>query len=388
MLSMAGYSQIISAAIYYQEHHEIAMKASELTDALVLSPGCPIGWSSSNTTPSALGFQDSEVGGYSVSSFSLQRLLSPQTQVYYNKTGLWYSNSSLGGGGTLLVPVLNTINYTTAAKILGVNGSYGFHLEIMPTLNVSISELTLNPLRLKVVVRGTGFALNNAALKYFLYRAVPSGFDYPFIEALSGTSQTNSSGLATLEFLSVDGTQYAYSIIVYASLGGLSGVGYRSRQTLTTNQIIPFVEDFENRTVILAHSWDVHEFPPPVAALHFNATFFAISQNFDLRQIQLINSTDFLNSGLLNYGQGKPFVRAQIPTEGEGILVVAYKWGNNYGIVMMPWGISTLGFSVTFGGSPSTADWVATEIRQVTINKIAYQVKVSVWSVKGRELEV
>jgi hypothetical protein len=258
----------------------------------------------------------------------------------------------------------------------------------MPTLTVSISELNLNPLRLEVVVRGTGSALSGAALKYFLYRAVPSGFDYPLIEAFSGTSQTNSSGSATLEFLSVDGTQYAYSIIVYANLSGLSGVGYLSRQTLTTNQIIPFIEDFENRTVILAHSWDVHQFPPPVGALHFNATFFAISQNFDLHQIQMINSTEFLSSGLVNYGQGKPYVRAQIPTESEGILVVAYKWGNNYGIVMMPWGVSSLGFSITFGGNPSSADWVATEIRQVTVNKIAYQVKVSVWSIKGRQLEV
>jgi hypothetical protein len=271
---------------------------------------------------------------------------------------------------------------------MGVNGSFGFQLVIMPTLTVSISELNLNPLRLEVVVRGTGSALNGAALKYFLYRAVPSGFDYPLIEAFSGTGQTDSSGSATLEFLSVDGAQYAYSIIVYANLSGLSGVGYLSRQTLTTNQIIPFIEDFENRTVILAHSWDVHEFPPPVAALHFNATFFAVSQNFDLNQIQMINSTEFPSSGLVNYGQGKPYVRTQIPADSEGILVAAYKWGNNYGIVMMPWGVSSLGFSTTFGGNPSSADWVATEIRQVTVNKIAYQVKVSVWSIKGRQLEV
>jgi len=383
MLSIGAYSQIIGAAIIQQQNHHIAMKAYDLANAIFLSPGYPLDWGQGNSTPSAFGLQDPDVGGYSLSPFSLQKLLSTQAQVYYYKTGLWYSNNSLGGGGSLLVPVSSCVNYTTAAKLLGVNGSYGFQLVIAPTLNVSISEVNLNPLRLKVGVRGPGLALSGATLKYFLYHAVPKGGQYPSIEVFSGTGQTDSTGSAVLEFSSVDGSQNAYSIVVYASLGGLSGVGYRSRQTLTDNQIIPFVEDLENRIVLLAHSWDVHQFPPPVAALHFNATFFLLTQDFGLREIQLSESAGLVRSGKVNYGEGFPYYRVQIPIEGEGILVVAYRWGNNYGIVMMPWGVSALGFSVTFGGDPSSADWVATEIRQVTVNKISYQVKLAVWSTKG-----
>jgi len=386
IISIGAYSQIIGAAIIQQQNHHVAMKASDLANSVSLSPGYPFDWGKGNTTPSAFGLQDPDVGGYSLSPFSLQKLLSSQAQVYYYKTGLWYSNNSLGGGGTLLVPVGNAVNYTTAAKMLGVNGTYGFQLIITPTLNVSISELNLNPLMLKVYVRGPGLALSGATLKYFLYYAVQSGGQYPSIQVFSGTNQTDSTGSAVLTFPSVDGSQNAYSIVVYANLGGLTGVGYRSRQTLTTNQIIPFIEDYENRIVLLAHSWDVRQFPPPVAALHFNATFFVMAQNFELRQIQLVNSSGLLNSGLVNYGEGKPYVRTQIPTEGEGILVVAYRWGNKYGIVMMPWGVSALGFPITFGGDPSSADWVATEIRQVTINGIAYQMKLAVWNIKGRQI--
>jgi len=386
MLSIGAYSQIIGAAIIQQQNHQVAMKASDLANAILLSPGYSPYWGEGNSTPSAFGLQDPDVGGYSLSPFSLQRLASSQAQVYYYKTGLWYSNNSLGGGGSFLVPIKNAVNYTISAKMLGVNGSYGFQLTVMPTLNVSISEVNLNPLRLIVKVRGPGLALSGAALTYFFYRAVPKGETYPSIEAFSGTSQTDSTGSALLEFPSVDGSKYAYSIVVYASLGGLTGVGYRSRQTLIKNQIIPFIDDYENRTVLLAHSWDVHEFPKPVAALHFNATFFFITQNFELRQIELSNSSGLLNSGVVNYGQGKPYVRVQIPIQGEGILVVAYRWGNNFGIAMMPWGVSALGFSMTFGGDPSGADWVATEIRQVTVNRISYQVKLSVWNLRGRQL--
>jgi hypothetical protein len=285
------------------------------------------------------------------------------------------------------VPANYAVNYTTAAKMLGVNGSYGFQLVIVPTLNVSISELNLNPLRLGVYLRGQGLVLGGANLTYFLCHAVQGGgAGYPAIETFSGTSQTDSTGSAILEFPSVDGSQNAYSIVVYASMGGLRGVGCYSRQTLTNNRIIPFIEDFENRTVILAHSYDVHSFGPPVAALHFNATFFAIIQNSELRNIQMINSSSFVDSGVLNYGIGMPYLRTQVPTETEGILIVTYRWGNNYGIAMMPWGVSTLGFSVTFGGNPDNADSVATELRQMTVNGISYQVKLEVWNLQSRQI--
>jgi len=382
-VSMVAYSQIIGVAFSYQQNHQVSMKAAELANALLLSPGDPIDWGSSNRTPLAFGLQDSEAGGYSLDAFSLSRLLSPKALVYYYKTGLWYSNNSLGGGGTLLVPMTNAINYTTAANLLGVNGSYAFRLTVTPTLNVSISEVNLNPLRLKVETRGLGLVVRGATLNYFLYYAIPQGGQYPSFQTFSGTSQTNSTGSTMLEFPSVDGSQYAYSMMVYAHLGGLSGVGYHSRESLTDNKIVPFIEDFANRVVLLAHSWDVQNFPPPVAALHFNATFMSLSENFELREVPLISSSGFDNSGIVNYGEGYPYARVQIPTQSAGILIVAYRWGSSLGIVMMPWGISSLGFTTTFGGNLGGTDWVATELRQVTVNRISYQVNVAVWSIKG-----
>lgn len=382
--SIGAYSQIISSAIAYQQNHKIAMKAAELANALLLSPGDPSIWSQLNSTPFAFGLQDPDVGGYSLSAFSLGRLTSAtQSLVYYSKTGQWYSNNSMGGGGELYLPLADAVNYTTATKLLGINGSYAFRLTVVPTLNVSISEVNLNPLRLRVDVRGPGSSVSGATLKYFLYRAVPQGGTYPSFQGYSGTGQTNSSGSTLLEFPTVNGQTYAYSVMVYASLGGLAGVGYRTHQTIVNNEIVPFVEDFLNRKVLLAHSFDVHTYGPPVSALHYNTTFLALTQNFELREIQMVNGSGLCRSGTINYGEGKPYFRVQIPIQTAGILLVAYRWGNDFGIVMMPWGISTLGFSVTFGGDPTSADWVATELRQVTVNQVAYQVKLAVWSTKG-----
>ena len=50
---------------------------------------------------------------------------------------------------------------------------------------------------------------------------------------------------------------------------------------------------------------------------------------------------------------------------------------------MMPWGISSLGFPVTFGENPSGQEWVATDIRQVLVNKVAYRVQLALWSLGG-----
>jgi hypothetical protein len=69
-----------------------------------------------------------------------------------------------------------------------------------------------------------------------------------------------------------------------------------------------------------------------------------------------------------------------------GFLVISYeKATNKVGTVILPWGVGTLGVTASFdiGSAPSDYDFVATELRQVTIDGISYQVKVSTWSLNG-----
>ena len=384
-VSIGAYSQIMGAAIRHQQNHQVAMKANELANTLLLSPGYPVDWGQSNGTPSAFGLQDPESAGYTLSPYSIMRLRSSSDGqlVYYPKTGLYYNNVSLGPGGSLLMPLGDCVNYTTAARLLGVNGSYGFQISIAPTLNVSVSQVPASYLILKVEVRGPGLSLSGATLNYYMYQVVGNpdpDVDVPLIVTQSGVAQTDSAGSELLEFRSLDDSDDAYSFIVYANLGGLNGVGYYSHDTLGDYPpfIVPFIESFEEGIIIIAHNWDVHDFGPPVPAVHYNATFFVLTGDFELRQVQIVNST-----GKVNYGEGKPYNTTQVPASESGILFISYRWGNRFGTVMMPWGISTLGVSVTFGGDPSSADWVAVELRQVTVNKVSYQAKVAVWSTKG-----
>jgi hypothetical protein len=52
----------------------------------------------------------------------------------------------------------------------------------------------------------------------------------------------------------------------------------------------------------------------------------------------------------------------------------------------MPWGISSLSFPVVFGGNPLVREWVATDMRQVTVNGVSYQAKLALWSQQGYQV--
>jgi len=88
--------------------------------------------------------------------------------------------------------------------------------------------------------------------------------------------------------------------------------------------------------------------------------------------------------GTVTSGLGNPYPTISMPSCTSGILIVAYQTnqtaGGNGGVVLMPWGISSLAFPATFGENPLQQDWVATDMRQVTVNGVSYQAKLSLWS--------
>jgi hypothetical protein len=387
LLFIGLFNQTIQTAILYQRHRSIATKCSDLLDNMLLNPGVPLDWGKSNCTPTGFGLQDPEFTQYRLSPFSLMRLRSSTGEpVYYPKTGLTYSNITMGFGNFLLVPYTKATNYSTAARLLGTNGTYGFQLTIAPIITVSIFEVQPNPLILAVNVFGAGFPLSNAVISYCFLTVEATGGEgaYPAYTIEYGTAYTDDEGSVSLNFPDVDGTSESYVLIVYAHLCGLIGVGYHEHVTYDENYVVPFIADFEERRVIIAHSYDVHGGDNP-AEIAYNATFVLLTEDFTLREMPMENSTGKV--GKINYGEGKPFKEITIPTYNPGILIITYrKSAQECGAVLMPWGISSMAFPVTFGEDPIGKEWVATDIRQVIVNKIAYQAKLALWSLQGYQV--
>jgi hypothetical protein len=385
LLFIGLFNQTISTAVTYQRHRALATKASDLLDGMLLSPGIPVNWGQTDAAPTGFGIQDPEFTQYQISSFSLMRLAYQSgTPVYYYKTGMYYNNITLGDKNFLLVSNSSIIDYSTASKLLGVNNTYGFQLSLTPIVNVKVTEdpaHAASPLRLLLDVQGTGFPLANAEITYCLI-TVSLGGGYPSFDTHYGTAYTDKQGSAALSFNDVDDSDTSYAFIAYAHLGGLVGVGYHERVSAENQYVLPFVDSISDGRIILAHSYDVQYFGPPVAEVKYNASFVFLSEDFTLREMPLANS-----AGHVNYGDGSPYEVVNIPTDNPGLLIITYKKSaTEGGVVMMPWGISSLSFPTVFGGDPSKQEWVATDMRQVTVGGIAYQAKLALWSLEGYQV--
>jgi hypothetical protein len=386
LLFIGLFNQTISTAVTYQRHRALATKASDLLDGMLLSPGIPVNWGQTDAAPTGFGIQDPEFTQYRISSFSLMRLAyQAGTPVYYYKTGLYYNNITVGDKNFLLVSNNYTIDYSTASKLLGINNTYGFQLSLTPIVDVKVTEDPAHPsspLRLLLDVQGTGFPLANAEISYCLITVSLNGGTYPAFDTTYGTTHTDKQGSATLSFNQVDDSDTCYAFIAYAHLGGLVGVGYCERVSLEEEYVVPLVDSLSDGRVLIAHNYDILSSDPPSAEVKYNASFVFLSEDYTFREMSLDNSAGHVNSG-----NGFSYESVNIPTDNPGILLITYKKSaNEGGIVMMPWGVSSLSFPIVFGGDPSKQEWVATDMRQVTVGGIAYQAKLALWSLEGYQV--
>ena len=385
LLFISLFNQTLQTAIIYQRHRYLATKCSDLLDNMLLNPGIPEDWGKSNVTPYGFGLQDPEFQQYRLSPFSLMRLQSLiGTPFTYPRTGVTYNNLSTGFGNFLFVPYTIAINYSTVSRLLGISNTFGFMLSITPIVTVSIEEThAASPLTLTIKVAGTGFPLSNAEVSYcFLKVNDKGGQKNPSYTSLFGTTYTNSAGVAVVNIQDVDAST-AYAFIAYAHVSGLVGAGYHERVSGEKEYVLPLIDSFEDRRILLVHSYNVHDYGPPESSVFFNATFVLLTEDFALREMPMENSTGKL--GKVVYGQGtdKQWANITIPTFNPGILIVTYQSNKEYGVVLMPWGLSSMAFPIVFGGDPLGVEWVATDVRQVIVNNVAYQAKLALWSLEG-----
>ena len=124
LLFIGLFNQTIQTAVIYQRHRATATKASDLLDGMLLSPGIPVNWGQTNIDPTGFGLQDPEFTQYKISPYSLMRLRSSIGEpVYYNATGQYYSNVTMGDRNFMLVPYNLALDYSTATRLLGINNS-------------------------------------------------------------------------------------------------------------------------------------------------------------------------------------------------------------------------------------------------------------------------
>lgn len=377
------FSQNMQAGVAYERHNALSTKTSDLLDNMLLNPGIPSIWGQSDSAIVGFGLQDPAYAEYKLSSFSSMRLTS-QSSVYYPRTDTYYSNVSAGFGGYLLTPTAKCVNYSAVSKILGVNGTYGFQLSLKPTITVSIQEVSISPLQISINIDGTGYPLANAPLSYSLLLVNQDAAVYPSYNIVNGVSSTDMAGSAQLSFPQVTSQIQSYVLIVYSYLDGLKGVGYYVHSSPNfTETVVPLVNSFQVNNIMLVHGNTIGQQISGYSQLSYNASFFILAEDYTLRQVVLDSETasgELISGG----GNGQDFALLTVPNN-NGLLIVACKDVlGHYGVVLMPWGLSSMAFPLTFGGNPEGQEWVTTDIRQVTIDGIAYQAQLSLWNLQGQ----
>lgn len=389
MIFIGLFSQNIQSAVVYESHSSLSTKTSDLLDNMLLNPGINASWGTEGGVLQGFGLQDPEFTQYEMSPFSLMRL-TPSTGnvIEFDKSNssIYYNQVSTGTGSFLLTPKGQDLTYSTALSLLGINNTYGFQLTFTPDITVSVSQTASSPLSLTITASGTGFPFAYAAVNYCLILVTlpQTDMNYPSYSIQNGAVATDQQGIATLTFSSVTDSSQIYAFIACAHLAGVAGIGYLTHDSTSSQYVVPIIEDMGSQRIALAHSYDLNNSLQASATLKYNATFVISKNDYTLSQLSLdTNSSGVV--GTVTSGIGNPYPVITLPTYTSGILIVTYQLEGSPqgGVVMMPWGVSSLAYPVTFGGTPTGQDWVTTDMRQVTVNGIAYQAKLELWSSQG-----
>ncbi len=388
LIFIGFFSQNMQTAISYQEHNAMSTKTSDLLDTMLLTTGLPAYWGQDDTDPTGFGLQNPDASQYKLSPYAPMRLSTASEPVFYAAKNCYYNNLTAQQGSYLLTPIddgdIKSVTYQEAARMLGINGTYGFHLSLTPTVEVSVQKTSSSgPLQLAVNGWGRGFVLANANVTCSVIAVNQDASDTPSYTVYSQNGVTDSAGMLELSFPEIDGETQAYAAIAYTYLYGLKGVGYYVR-SLSSETVVPIIDSFQNYTIRIAHSGTVGDATSSASELHYNTSYALVTEEYTLRQIQL----DHQNATGTIYGDGDPsgtFKTLTLPISDSGILIVAYKdtTSDQYGIQLVPWGLGSLALPMEFGGNSAGHDWITTDIRQVTISDIAYHAKLELWLLHG-----
>jgi hypothetical protein len=387
LLFVTLFGQTIQTAVVYQENQATAIKCSDLLDSMLLNPGSPNYWGQSDVAPASFGVQDPEFTEYQLSAFSLMRLSDSTGNLieYYKTPNLCYTSVTAGAGADLLTPNAESLNYSEALALLGINGTYGFQLSLTPDVSVAVTQTRgFSPLSLSISATGAGFPFSNAAVNYCLLLVTlgQTQAQYPSYTLLDGATSTNQQGVASVSFPNVTNPNQVYAFVVYARLDGIMGVGYHTSVSESSQYVVPIVQDMGSQTVMLAHNYDLNNSNALTDSLKYNATFVISTQDYTLNELSLSSSSQ--TYGTIWSGNENPVEKVTLPTCTTGILIITYQESTTQGgVILMPWGINSLAFPITFGGNPAMQEWVATDLRQVMIGNVAYQVKLSLWSTQN-----
>jgi len=362
--------QTINIALINHQDQQITLAAVDLLDNLLQNPGNPPDWGWLSIQPTGFGLKWPNSAVEMLSPFTLMRLMQTGNSAIYNN--ILYRNLGTNNQFNLYLREDEYVDYITASKLLSTYGNYGFKLSITPVLNISVTQIKVNPLKLKITIYGTSGPLSGALLNSTLYYINNRGTSPSIVEYTPLSKESNIDGEAEIEFPGLNSNEIIYLALVKVNLAGLSGIGYHTNAA--DPFIIPVVTNYSEGKVTLFSNPVI---PSTIGGLLYcNLRFVIQAGKSEFNLIKISNSIEILQSG-------KP-VNITLGTRNPGVLLISSKTSQSKScLTAMPWGISSLGLSLIFGGNPRNQKTVVVQSRYVMIDKISYQIKLALWRLDG-----
>ena len=376
VVTLATFNSIVISGLNYVNLRQVTLVANDLIDNMLLTPGSPANWGQLNVQPSAFGLQNPGFKAYSLSPFDPLRMMQPNGTIIVN--GVSYSTFILPGGQTMWQPTTSLVNYTTAQKLLGLSGTYGFKITLTPTLTVTITPTNQNPLTLNMTVSAPGGPVYNANIGFTLFY-IPSnvnGNNPPPVYSFFAKFPTDTLGHATVLF-PFDASTTAYSGIATVAAGGILATQMIGNTDFSQVKMFPVLQNIATGAGLMIHQC-TYQNNPPCGIYNYNASLYIPAADGSLQQISLGGGT-----GSVTPGQPGAF---QFPLGQPGIVIIGFNGpglAKKAGFFVLPWGYNTLSLSLFFGGTPSTVRVVASVRRAALMGTIHYQAVLTLWKLSG-----
>jgi hypothetical protein len=296
------------------------------------------------------------------------RLLQTDERIFYD--GVEYRNLTTEHTH-LFLRLSEYVDYGQAAELLAVDNIFGFQVSIRPILNISVVQLEADPLKVGISLQGLSGTVVGALLNASLFHVIQDT-PYPSISTpLEGHAVSDIRGIAEIEFPSVNATEALYIVLVKANLGGIRGIGYYTNAYSKNSPLLPVVTGYQEGEVSLIHRKNIAASYSYAGDVYYNLTFLNQVGETAFRSVTLGMAYGTVNMsapGIVSLSVGNP-----------GILLVSSRADAEYGLTAMPWGITPLCLSMTYGADPLNKKTVVTKSQFASINGLSYQIELALW---------
>ena len=360
-------TQSLTNAFNYDVDQASSLKAKDVLLGVVENLGAPSDWTVTNAKPTVFGLKWPSSVSSTPSPFGMARIQRSNRTISYGASNYYELSKD---EYSLLLDKKICLDYSDLIALVDPNDRYDFQISFKPVMKIST---TFNTPTLEVSVWGPSGPVTGATVSISVFDVSMMGTNPISITRVDFPVKSTISGDCSFDLTGVSAPFFVY---IRANYGSLSSASYYSSASLSPSAIVPIVTNYATAEVSLVHRKDVGLYSDYdySGGIKFNSTFLMPLEENILQSTQPTSGTILL---------GQPPAKESLTNfkATPGILLAFYERTDteDFGLVLMPWGMNSLGVESTFGPEPDHVVNVVTQSVISNIGGVTYNTEVKLW---------